>query len=87
VTNGASTPLTLVKSDTNGGSDLLDQLGRVEKAIMAGVLTETDAMRARDLAGKYTAVVEGAFSKSIWASMVMKSTDAVKALFPEARAA
>ncbi len=85
ITKNASAPLTLVKSDNS--EPLLDQLGRVEKAISGGILNDSEAMRARDLAGKFTAVEQGAMSKSIWASLVMKSTPAVVALFPEASAA
>ncbi len=84
VTNGATQPLTLVKSDPNNGSELLDQMGRVEKAIAAGILSDEEQMRARDIAGKYTAVTAGVMAKSIWASYVKKSSRSVQELFPEA---
>lgn len=85
VTNGATKPLTLVKSDT--GTEFLDQLARVEKAIASGTLSDDEQFRARDIAAKYTAVEAGSLAKSIWVSYVKKSSRKVQELFPEAEKA
>lgn len=85
VTNNATAALTLVKSDTGAG--LLDQMAKVEKAIADGFLSDTDGMRARDLASKWSAVEAGAISKSMWASLVAKASRPVQELFTEAKVA
>jgi len=83
ITDNATKPLALVKSGEKE-PDALDVLGKVEMAIQNGALTRNEAMRARDLAGKYTAVQTGALSKSIFDATVAKCSVNIQELFAAA---
>ena len=65
VTNNATTPLSLMKSDT-GPSDIIAVGLAIDEAADEGRLDSGAEMKARDLLSKVTAVRNGDMSKEVW---------------------